>query len=66
MIGRIPTAEEARFFLEIGDEGKRVELIDYLLKSPGYSSHLSNWAFDLLRVADEKPGSGAVFEPYRE
>lgn len=65
-IGRIPTAEEARFFLEIEDPGKRAQLIDYLLDSPGYSSHMANWAFDLLRVADTKPGSRSGFEPYRE
>ena len=33
-IGRIPTAEEARFFLEIDDATKRVQLIDYLMQSP--------------------------------
>ncbi|MGE9271497.1 MAG: DUF1549 domain-containing protein [Verrucomicrobiales bacterium] len=65
-VGRIPTAEEARFFLEIDDEEKRVQLIDYLLSSQGYSSHLSNWAFDLLRVADSKPGFRGNFEPYRD
>ncbi len=65
-VGRIPTAEEARFFLEIEDEDKRTQLIDYLLDSPGYSSHMANWAFDLLRVADTKPGNRGGFEPYRE
>lgn len=64
-IGRIPTAEEARFFLEIDDETKRVQLIDYLMKSPGYSSHMANWAFDLLRVTDSKPGFNGNFEAYR-
>lgn len=65
-IGRIPTAEEARFFLEIDEEGKRIQLIDYLLASQGYSSHMTNWAFDLLRVTDRKPGFGGSFEPYRD
>ncbi|BCX47014.1 hypothetical protein HAHE_09220 [Haloferula helveola] len=64
-VGRIPTAEEARFFLEIDEDDKRIQLIDYLLDSPGYSSHMSNWAFDLLRVADNKPGFRGSFEPYR-
>jgi hypothetical protein len=63
--GRIPTAEEARFFLEIDEETKREELVSYLLKSNGYSSHLTNWAFDLLRVVDGKSGTRASFEPYR-
>ncbi|MCW1886633.1 DUF1549 and DUF1553 domain-containing protein [Luteolibacter flavescens] len=64
-IGRIPTAEEARFFLEIHEADKRVQLIDYLMKSPGYSSHMTNWVFDLLRVTDDKPGFNGSFEPYR-
>jgi hypothetical protein len=64
-IGRIPTAEEARFFLEIDDANKRVQLIDYLTQSPGYSSHMANWVFDLLRVTDDKPGFNGTFEPYR-
>lgn len=65
-IGRIPTAEEARFFLEIDEEGKRIQLIDYLLASQGYSSHMTNWAFDLLRVTDRKPDFSGSFEPYRD
>ena len=64
-IGRIPTAEEARFFLEIEDPGKRQQLIDYVMKSKGYSSHMANWAFDLLRVTDGRPGFQGNFEPYR-
>lgn len=64
-IGRIPTAEEARFFLEIEDPGKRQQLIDYVMKSKGYSSHMTNWAFDLLRVTDGRPGFQGNFEPYR-
>lgn len=65
-IGRIPTAEEARFFLEIDEEGKRIQLIDYLLATKGYSSHMTNWAFDLLRVTDSKSGFSGSFEPYRD
>ncbi|OYV06607.1 MAG: hypothetical protein CFE26_05405 [Verrucomicrobiales bacterium VVV1] len=64
-IGRIPTAEEARAFLEISDAGKRLQLVDYLLESPGYSSNLTNWTFDLLRLADGKIGTTANNEPYR-
>ena len=64
-VGRIPTAEEARAFLEISEAGKRQQLVDYLLDSPGYSSHLANWTFDLLRLADGKIGSTANNEPYR-
>jgi len=65
-IGRIPTVEEARSFLEIDDADKREQLIDYLIDSPGFASHMKNWAFDQLRVADSKPGAGGNFAPYRD
>jgi hypothetical protein len=64
-IGRIPTSEEAIVFLEIQDPEKRENLVEYLFKSPGYSSHMSNWAFDLLRVTDGRTGTSATNEPYR-
>jgi hypothetical protein len=64
-IGRIPTGEEARAFLEIADPAKRQQLIDYLMASKGYSSHMTNWVFDLLRVTDGRPGFQGNFEPYR-
>jgi hypothetical protein len=64
-VGRIPTAEEALAFLEIDEPAKREALVDYLLKSKGYSSHMSNWAFDLLRLTDGRTGSTGNNEPYR-
>ncbi len=64
-IGRIPTSEEAIAFLEIEDPAKRENLVEYLLKSPGFSSHMSNWVFDLLRITDGRTGSSATNEPYR-
>ncbi len=64
-IGRIPTAEEALPFLEIDDIAKREALVSYLLKSPGFSSHMSNWVFDLLRVTDQKIGGSGNNKPYR-
>lgn len=65
-IGRIPTAEESLSFLEIEDPTKREALVDYLLKSNGYSSHMTNWAFDLLRITDSRIGGTANNEPYRQ
>lgn len=65
-IGRIPTIEEARAFLEMNDPKKREDLVSYLLDSKGYGSHMSNWAFDLLRLSDGKDGTSATNEPYRE
>jgi hypothetical protein len=64
-IGRIPTPEEALAFIEIEDPAKRENLIDYLLESRGFASHMSNWAFDLLRVTDGRTGTSATNEPYR-
>lgn len=64
-IGRIPTPEEALAFVEIEGDTKREDLVGYLLKSKGFSSHMTNWAFDLLRITDQKVGSTATFEPYR-
>ncbi len=64
-IGRIPTAEEARAFLEIEDSTKREALVAYLVNSKGYSSHMTNWAFDLLRITDGRAGSSGTNEPYR-
>ena len=64
-IGRIPTSEEALAFLEIEDPAKRENLVEYLLNSPGFSSHMTNWAFDLLRITDGRTGSSATNEPYR-
>jgi hypothetical protein len=64
-IGRIPTAEEALPFLEIEEASKREALVQYLLKSPGFSSHMSNWVFDLLRITDQKIGSTGNNKPYR-
>ena len=47
--GRIPTDMEARDFLNDKDPEKRRKLIDQLLISDGYRSHLFNWMADLLR-----------------
>ena len=47
--GRIPTDEEASSFLKNNDPEKRRKLIDKLLISDGYRSHLFNWMADLLR-----------------
>ena len=60
IIGRIPTEDEAREFFENKSPEKRVELVDVLTVSPGFDSHLFNWAGDLLRLqtAQEQFGLG--------
>ena len=51
-VGRIPTVEEARVYLESDDPNKRVLLVRYLMNSKGYQSHMSNWLVDMLRVQE--------------
>jgi len=48
--GRIPTAEEARTFIEATAKGKRTALVDSLMESNGYKSQMFNFWADLLRV----------------
>lgn len=48
-IGRIPSAEEAAAFIESKAPDKRAQLIDQLLLSDGYRSHLFNWLADMIR-----------------
>lgn len=54
IVGRIPTADEARGFLESDDAHKRHRLVAGLLDSSGYGSHMTNWLFDLIRFHDRK------------
>jgi hypothetical protein len=49
-IGRIPTLEETRDFLNSKSKNKREVLIDQLLDSYGYVSHQFNYWADVLRV----------------
>jgi len=46
--GRIPTAAEARAFLDSGDPGKRRKLVDGLLRGPAFPNHMTNVWRDLL------------------
>lgn len=50
IIGRIPSEEESRTFLSDTSSGKRQALVDSLVASPGFDSHLFNWMGDLLRI----------------
>ncbi len=50
VVGRIPSLEESTRFLDSDDTEKRAKLIDNLLVSEGYVSHMFNWKADLLRV----------------
>jgi len=50
IIGRIPSMEEAKAFLDSAEAGKRAKLIDQLLDSEGYVSNWYNWWADILRM----------------
>ena len=59
--GRIPSLEESARFLGSKDADRRAKLIDELLGSEGYVSHMFNWKADLLRfntrgLAPGQPG----------
>ncbi|MBY0456935.1 MAG: DUF1549 and DUF1553 domain-containing protein [Gemmataceae bacterium] len=41
LIGRAPKAAEAREFIESKDPAKRVKLVDYLLKMPGFANNFA-------------------------
>ena len=51
--GRIPTREEALEFINDTSLSKRAKVIDKLLNSDGYNSHLFNYFADMMRVADQ-------------
>ncbi len=58
IIGRIPTEDEARAFLEDSSAEKRATLVHSLTASPGFDSHLFNWTADLLRVQTKQEQFG--------
>ena len=60
IIGRLPSVEEARAFLDSDDEGKRERLIDELLDRPEYADHWANQWADLLRPNPYRVGIKAV------
>jgi hypothetical protein len=63
ILGRLPTAEEARQFLDDPRpmEDKHVDLVDHLLESPEYADFWANKWADLLRPNPYRAGMKAVF-----
>ena len=61
IIGRIPTAAEARDFLESENPARRRLLIDDLLQSEGYVSHNFNFWADILRAKSRMIGDGPAY-----
>jgi hypothetical protein len=60
VIGRLPTADEARAFLDDTSEDKRDRLIDHLLEQPEYAEHWANKWADLLRPNPYRVGIKAT------
>jgi hypothetical protein len=58
IIGRLPTHDEARIFLDSTDENKRTRLVDSLVDSPGFNSRLFNFWSDLLRLQTQSESHG--------
>jgi hypothetical protein len=64
IIGRLPTAAEARLFLNDSSDGKRARLVDTLLDQPEYADFWAlKWA-DLLRVDRLALGERDAFAYY--
>lgn len=53
LVGRIPTSDETKRFLNAKEADKRSRLIDDLLASNGHVSHMFNYWCDLLRAKDD-------------
>ncbi len=51
--GQIPSGRDAYLFVRSTIENKREVLIDYLLNSVGYSSHMFNYLADTWRIVDK-------------
>ena len=66
IIGRIPTLEETKSFLDDLNRGtKRAKLVDKLLDSEGYVSNWFHFWADILRAKDRIQGtSGPAGRPY--
>ena len=60
LIGRLPTAEEARRYLLSDDANKRELLVDALLNRREYADHWSGYWADLLRPNPYRVGIKAV------
>ncbi|MDF1859976.1 MAG: DUF1549 domain-containing protein [Verrucomicrobiales bacterium] len=64
IIGRIPTREEFKEFADNARPDKREALIDELLLSPGFSSHMFNYFADMFRLHASDFNNGIRMDPY--
>ena len=59
LAGRIPTAAEARAYVESADPSKRTKLVDRLIASPGFVRHQAN-EFDVMLMGGTNRVTGAL------
>lgn len=52
VVGRIPTENEIKEYMDQPNSGRWDKEVVKLLNSPGYVNHQLNWLYDLLRVQD--------------
>lgn len=64
VVGRIPSHDEALAFIKDSNPNKRAKLIDMLLDSPGYNSHMFNYLAEMLRVKDRLEQNNLRGVPY--
>lgn len=62
--GRIPNYDEASAFIKDSSPQKRAKLIDQLLESDGYKTHLYNYLAEMLRVKDNFEADNVRGTPY--
>jgi len=60
-IGRLPTAAEAKAFLDDKSADKRAKLIDRLLADAAYADHWANHWADLVRPNPDRAGLKSVY-----
>lgn len=62
--GRIPNYEETTTFIKDASPAKRAKLIDLLLESDGYKTHLFDYFAEMLRVKDKFEQDNVRGTPY--
>ena len=64
-VGTIPTLIETNRFAAAKNENKHEELVDELLGTPGYVSHMYNFWADILRIKD-RPENNIFAYPFQD
>ena len=64
VVGRIPNYDETVAFIQDTSPTKRAKLIDMLIDSPGYASHMYNYVADMLRVTERFDNNNVRGTPY--